>query len=105
MVIVLTGLIYQLTRRMKTASHIIMFERIAELLKINRNSHAVRLGALAFGKAARTCTSLSLEIIEDYKFLKEPLLRSFCKTPDRFRVDFWSSRILLGETPVIQHSI
>ena len=80
------------------ASYLTRFERIAELLKVSREDYAVRLGALLSGKAAKIYTSLSSEIVTDYDLLKKSLLRSFCKTPDGFRVDFRSSKIQPGET-------
>lgn len=40
-------------------------ERIAELLKINRDSYAVRVGTLLSGKETKTYTSLSSEIVAD----------------------------------------
>ena len=79
-------------------SYLTRFERIAELLKVDANDYAVRLGALLSGKAARIYTSFSPEVISDYTLLKKSLLRSFCKTTDGFRVDFRSSKIQPGET-------
>lgn len=80
------------------ASYLTRFERIAELLKVDKDAYAVRLGARLSGKAARIYTSLSPEIVADYHLLKKSLLKSFCKTPDGFRVDFRSGKIQPGET-------
>ena len=80
------------------ASYLTRFERIAELLKVDKEAYAVTLGALLSGKAARIYTSLSPAIVADYTLLKKSLLKSFCKTPDGFRMDFRSTKIQPGET-------
>ena len=80
------------------ASYLTRFERIAELLKVDKEAYAVTLGALLSGKAARIYTSLSPAIVADYTLLKKSLLKSFCKTPDGFRMDFRLTKIQPGET-------
>lgn len=80
------------------ASYITRFERIADLLKLDEDLYAVRLGALLSGKAGKVYSSLSPQIISDYDLLKKALLKSFCKTSDGFRQDFRSSKIQPGET-------
>ena len=80
------------------SSYLIRFERVADLLKISKDSYAVRLGSLLTGKAVEIYTSLSPEITSDYDKLKKGLLQGFSKTPDGYRVDFRTAKIKPGET-------
>lgn len=57
------------------ASYPTRFESIAELLKVDKEVYAVRLGSLLSGKAAKIYSSLSSEIITEYDLLKRSLLR------------------------------
>ncbi|KAK3884897.1 hypothetical protein Pcinc_010871 [Petrolisthes cinctipes] len=50
------------------------FERIAELLKVDKEAYAIRLGSLLSGKVAKIYSSLPSEIITDYDILKKSLL-------------------------------
>ena len=79
-------------------SYLIRFERIAGLLRIDRNSYAVRLGTLLTGRALRIFAALSPEITDDYDSLKKALLTGFNKTPDTYREEFRSMRIGPNET-------
>ena len=86
------------------ANYLVRFERVAELLGIDTDSYAVRLGSLLTGKAVNVYTSLSPDITKDYDSLKKALLFSYSKTPDGYRMDFRTSKIKAGET-YRQHSI
>lgn len=79
-------------------SYINRFERIAELSKVNRASYSVRLGSLLSGNAAKMYTSLFNETVTDLELLKKALLKSFCKNPYEFRMDFRSCKIQPDET-------
>ena len=80
------------------STYIIRFERVAALLNIPQAQYAVRLGSKLTGKAAEIYTSLSPEITSNYALLRQALLQGFCKTPDRYRLDFRNARIQPGET-------
>ena len=58
------------------SSYLIRFERIAQLLNLNPDSYAVRLGSLLTGKAVDIYTSLPPEITQDE--LKKRSFRGFC---------------------------
>ena len=79
------------------ASYLIRFERVAELLKVSKDTYAVRLGSLLTGKPVEIYTSLSPEITSDYDLLKSALLKGFNKTPDAYRQDFKRAKIRVGE--------
>ncbi|KAK3881301.1 hypothetical protein Pcinc_014252 [Petrolisthes cinctipes] len=78
------------------SSYLTRFERIAELLKVDKEAYAIRLGSLLSGKVAKIYSSLPSEIITDYDLLKRSLLRNLGKTPDGFRLDFRSCKIQPG---------
>ncbi|KAA0193329.1 hypothetical protein HAZT_HAZT005683 [Hyalella azteca] len=79
-------------------SYIIRFERIAELLQLNRSSYAVRLGTLLTGKAVQIYAALSPDVTGDYDSLKKALLSGFNKTHETYREEFRASRIGCNET-------
>ena len=79
------------------ATYLTRFERVAELLQLNKDTYAVRLGCLLTGKAAELYVSLSPEITSDYNRLKTSLLAGFKKTSDGYRLDFRSAKIRDGE--------
>jgi hypothetical protein len=74
-------------------SYFIRFERIADLLELERESLAIRLGSSLTGKAADIYASLSSDTTADYDLLKQALLRGFNKTCDTYRQDFRSAKI------------
>ena len=74
------------------------FERVAELLSVDPDSYAARLGSLLTGKAAQIYTSLSADITSNYDSLKKALLTGFNKTPDGYRLEFRNAKISTGET-------
>ena len=76
----------------------VRFERIAELLNLDHNSYAVRLGTLLTGKAVNIYATLPIETIKDYTLLKSALLLGFNKTPETYRLDFRSLKVSAGET-------
>ena len=80
------------------SSFLVRFERIAELLNLDRNSYAVRLGTLLTGKAVSIYASLPLDVIKSYDLLKNALLTGFNKTPESYRLQFRSLKISPGET-------
>ncbi|KAA0195005.1 hypothetical protein HAZT_HAZT010215 [Hyalella azteca] len=79
-------------------SYIIRFERIAELLQLNRSSYAVRLGTLLTGKAVQIYAALSPDVTGDYDSLKKALLSGFNKTHETYREEFRAARIGWNET-------
>ena len=79
-------------------SFLIRFERIAELLNVDKDSYAVRLGSLLTGRAVEIYTSLSPDITKDYDLLKAALIRGFNKTPNGYRNDFRTAKIGPNET-------
>ena len=79
------------------ATYLTRFERVAELLQLDKGTYAVRLGCLLTGKAAELYISLSPEITSDYNELKKSLLTGFKKTSDGYRLDFRSAKIRDGE--------
>ena len=79
-------------------SFFIRFERIAQLLNLDANSYAVRVGGLLSGKALSVYASLSDDITREYDSLKKALLTSFNKTPEGYRRDFRSAKISSDET-------
>ena len=80
------------------ASYLIRFERVAELLNLDKETYAVRLGSLLTGRAVEIYTSLSPAITKDYELLKKALLVGFSKTSHGYRQDFRSAKIRSGET-------
>ena len=48
------------------SNYLIRFERVADLLNIDKSTYAVRLGSLLTGKAVEVYTSLSPQITADY---------------------------------------
>lgn len=79
------------------AAYLTRFERIAELLQVQKDTLAVRLGSLLTGKAAELYSSLDTKTICDFSLLKQALLLGFDKTPERYRQDFRSNKIRFGE--------
>ena len=79
-------------------SYFVMFERIADMLKLDEDSYAVRLGTLLTGKARDIYASLPVDTIKDYSLLKLALLNGFHKTPDAYRLEFRSRKLSPGET-------
>ena len=79
-------------------SFFIRFERIAELLNIDPNTYAVRLGTLLTGKAVNIYAALPIDTIKDYNLLKSALLHGFNKTPENYRLEFRSLKVSPGET-------
>lgn len=79
------------------ATYLVRFERVAELLELDKDSYAVRLGCLLTGKAAELYISLPSETTKDYGELKKALLTGFSKTPDGYRIDFRSTKIKVGQ--------
>ncbi|XP_045134079.1 uncharacterized protein LOC123517739 [Portunus trituberculatus] len=79
------------------SNFLVRFERVAELLQIDKDSYAARLGCLLTGKATELYTSLSADITEDYALLKKALLTGFSKTADNYRLEFRQARIRVGE--------
>ena len=76
----------------------VRFERIAELLSINKDTYAVRLGSLLSGRAIDIYASLPPEVTANYGLLKKALLTGFSRTPDTYRKDFRACKILPNET-------
>lgn len=74
------------------------FERVSELLEVDKSRNAILLGSLLTCKAAEMYTSFSVEITKDYDLLKKALLTGFNKTPDGCRAEFRSAKISPGET-------
>ena len=79
-------------------AYLIRFERIALLLRIERDSYAVHLASLLSGKALQLYSALSSAITDDYNELKRALLAGFNKTPDSYREEFRQARIATGQT-------
>ena len=79
------------------AAYLTRFERIAQLLKVDNATYAVRLGSLLTGKAAELYATLDINTISDFSLLKQALLTGFDKTPERYRQDFRNNRIRVGE--------
>ncbi|XP_050701836.1 uncharacterized protein LOC126988072 isoform X2 [Eriocheir sinensis] len=79
------------------ATYLTRFERVAELLQLDQDTYAVRLGCLLTGKAAELYVTLSPEITSDYDALRMSLLAGFKKTSDGYRLDFPSAKIRDGE--------
>ena len=75
------------------ASFFVRFERVAELLNVDRNSYAVRLGSLFTGRAVDHYAALSPEITSNYDRLKLAFLSAFKKNADWFRQEFRSVRL------------
>ena len=80
------------------ASYLVRFERVAELLNVDEESYAIRLGSLLTGKAADIYISLSSEITKSYPSLKQALLTAFHKTPDGYRAEFRGAKVKSGES-------
>ena len=78
-------------------SYLVRFERIAKLLTIPDADLAIHLGSLLSGRALDIYTGLSCDITEDYPTLKQALLSGFNRTPDYYRSQFKSLRILPDE--------
>jgi hypothetical protein len=74
-------------------SYIIRFERIAELLQLNRSSYAMRLGTFLTGKAVQIYAALSPDMTGDYDSLKNPHSVVSIK-PMRFTVRSFALRAL-----------
>lgn len=80
------------------AAYLTRFERIAQLLKVEEDTLAVRLGSLLSGKAAELYSTFDTNTISDFSLLKQALLTGFDKTPERYRQDFRSNKIKVGES-------
>ena len=79
------------------ATYLVRFERVAQMLQLEEQSYAVRIGCLLTGKAAELYTSLPPSTTQDYQQLKEALLTGFSKSPDGYRMDFRSAKIKVGQ--------
>jgi hypothetical protein len=76
------------------SAYIIRFERIAALLKWDKQTHwPVQLGSLLKGRALSIYSSLPPAITDNYESLKAALLKGFRQTPDHFRQKFRTARI------------
>ena len=74
-----------------------MFEPVAEILVLPRDTFAVRLGCLLTGKAAEPYMSLRSSTTEDYELLRKALLTGFSKISDGYRVNFRLTNIEIGQ--------
>ncbi|XP_076049187.1 uncharacterized protein LOC143029893 [Oratosquilla oratoria] len=79
------------------ASYLSRFERVANLLQIEEDSLAARLGSTLTGKAAELYSTFDLATISNFSLLKHALLTGFDKTPERYRLDFRNDKIRVGE--------
>ena len=79
-------------------AYLIRFERVAELLTIQRSEFAVRLSALLSGRALKIYASLPPSTTSDYEELKKALLLGFNKTPEHYRQEFRAMRVSPDET-------
>jgi transposase InsO family protein len=74
------------------STYLIRFERVCDLIGVDRTTYAIRLGTLLQGKAAELYSSLPPDITSDYDRLRDALLMGFGKTADTYRLDFRSAR-------------
>ncbi|XP_076057552.1 uncharacterized protein LOC143035027 [Oratosquilla oratoria] len=79
------------------ASYLSRFERVANLLHVEEDSLAARLGSTLTGKAAELYSTFDLATISNFSLLKHALLTGFDKTPERYRLDFRNDKIRVGE--------
>ncbi|XP_076058196.1 uncharacterized protein LOC143035258 [Oratosquilla oratoria] len=79
------------------ASYLSRFERVANLLQVEEDSLAARLGSTLTGKAAELYSTFDLATISNFSLLKHALLTGFDKTPERYRLDFRNDKIRVGE--------
>jgi len=80
------------------ANYLVRFERVAQLLGIDKSTYAVRIGSLLSGKAVDVYASLTPEITADYDRLKSALLNAFSKTTDGYRFEFKTAKVTSTET-------
>ncbi|XP_076038439.1 uncharacterized protein LOC143023724 [Oratosquilla oratoria] len=73
------------------------FERVANLLQVEEDSLAARLGSTLTGKAAELYSTFDLATISNFSLLKQALLTGFDKTPERYRLDFRNDKIRVRE--------
>ncbi|XP_076030915.1 uncharacterized protein LOC143019101 [Oratosquilla oratoria] len=79
------------------ASYLSRFERVANLLQVEEDSLAARLGSTLTCKAAELYSTFDLATIGNFSLLKQALLTGFDKTPERYRLDFRNDKIRVGE--------
>ena len=79
-------------------SFLVRFERIAELLNLNRSTWAIHLGTLLSGRAVEIYASLTDTVTADFDSLKKSLLSGFNKTPETYRQEFRNLRIKPDQT-------
>jgi hypothetical protein len=73
-------------------SYLLLFERIAHILKWNKDEWAIRLATQLKGKAAEVYTHLTLEQSQDYEVLKTALLTRYKLTEETYRKQFRSEK-------------
>ncbi|XP_076033642.1 uncharacterized protein LOC143020782 [Oratosquilla oratoria] len=79
------------------ASYLSRFERVANLLQVEEDSLAARLGSTLTGKAAELYSTFDLATTSNFSLLKQALLTGSDKTPERYRLDFRNDKIRVGE--------
>ncbi|XP_076064947.1 uncharacterized protein LOC143038987 [Oratosquilla oratoria] len=78
------------------ASYLYRFERVANLIQVEEDLLAARLGSTLTGKAAELYSTFDLATISNFS-LQQALLTGFDKTPERYRLDFRNDKICVGE--------
>ncbi|XP_076064956.1 uncharacterized protein LOC143038997 [Oratosquilla oratoria] len=79
------------------ASYLSRFKGVANLLQVEEDSLAARLGSTLTGKAAELYSTFDLATISKFSLLKHALLTGFDKTPERYRLDFRNDKTRVGE--------
>jgi len=86
------------------SAFLIRFERMADMLKVQKHEYAVLLGSALQGYAVEVYSALSPEITGDYDLLKASLLAAYNQGYESFRRRFRELRIQPNQS-YEQHSI